>query len=164
MSKRQKILAGMAAGLVWAIGIVWIGAALVDIPIMFLNWSLFFAFFFPGLALAAMIARIAQRRFFDDTIIDGEPLSGPAGIDQLVLRNTVEQLVLALALWPFVGTVLATDGPGVVAALGIGFAIARVLFWVGYHISPPLRAFGFAATFYPTLVACVWTVLFWVFL
>jgi len=113
--------------------------------------------------LAVMIARLAQRRFFDDSIIDGQPFApgSAADIDARVLQNTVEQLVLALALWPVTGYVLAIDGPGVVLSLGIGFAIARLAFWIGYHISPPLRAFGFAATFYPTLIAVVWAVLWW---
>lgn len=47
-------------------------------------------------------------------------------------------------------------GAGTVLALGIGFAVARVAFWVGYHMAPPLRAFGFAATFYPTVLAALW--------
>ncbi len=51
------------------------------------------------------------------------------------------------------------DGPGVVTCLGIGFAVARLAFWIGYHISPPLRAFGFAATFYPTIIALVWALI-----
>ena len=64
----------------------------------------------------------------------------------------------ALAIWPFVANSL---GGAVVMALGFGFAVARVLFWIGYHISPPLRSLGFAATFYPTVVAAIWSVLAW---
>ncbi len=160
MSKRGKILAGMAAGGFWGIALVWIGTAL-DIPIFSFVWTLALAFLFPGLFLAAVIGRLAQRRFFDDAIIDGEPLTGPAEIDQRVLTNTVEQLVLALALWPVIGYLLANDGPGIVLMLGIGFAGARLAFWLGYHLSPPLRAFGFAGTFYPTLIALAWAVLTW---
>ncbi|MDU8943065.1 MAPEG family protein [Ovoidimarina sediminis] len=106
--------------------------------------------------MAAMVGRIAGRRFFDDTIIDGQPLSGPAEIDQRVLQNTTEQLVLAAVLWPAAGVVL---GMGTVLALAISFFIARLLFWVGYHISPPLRGLGFAATFYPTVLAALVTIL-----
>ncbi len=95
------------------------------------------------------------------TAARSHPKAGPRST-RACLQNTVEQLVLALALWPITGTVLAVDGPGVVVCLGVGFAIARVAFWIGYHLSPPLRAFGFAATFYPTLMAVGWAVLWWV--
>ncbi|MDJ0626649.1 MAG: MAPEG family protein [Rhodobacter sp.] len=161
MSKRQKILLGMLAGVLWGVALVGVGTAYVNIPIFSYTWILALAFLFPGLFLAAVIGRLAQRRFFDDAIIDGEPRTGGAEVDQRVLQNTVEQLVLALALWPATGYLLAVEGPGVVLMLGLGFAVARVAFWIGYHISPPLRAFGFAATFYPTLVALGWAILWW---
>ena len=82
-----------------------------------------------------------------------------AEVDQRVLVNTVEQLVLALCLWPPVAYLLSADGPGVVVALGVGFTIARLAFWIGYHLAPPLRGFGFAATFYPTVFATLYAVL-----
>ena len=52
--------------------------------------------------------------------------------------------------------ILTAEGPGVILCLGLGFAVARLAFWGGYHLSPPLRAFGFAATFYPTLLVAIW--------
>ena len=162
-AKRRNILIGMALGAIWGVVLVWIGTVFVNLPIFSFTWILALSFLFPGLVLAALIGRLAQRRFFDDVTIDGEPFAPDSGaeIDSRVLQNTVEQLVLALAIWPFVGYFLATKGPGMVLMLGLGFAIARIAFWVGYHISPPLRAFGFAATFYPTLIALGWTVLWW---
>ncbi|MBF9032078.1 MAPEG family protein [Rhodobacterales bacterium HKCCE3408] len=155
MSKRGTILLGMGAGAVWAVLVPVIGRA-IPLPIGFVQPALLGAAFPPGLVLLAVIGRLAQRRFFDDGLIDGAaPASGSAAeIDQRVLTNTVEQVVLALAIWPFAGLTL---GPGVVLVLGLGFAVARVLFWIGYHLSPPLRAFGFAATFYPTVVVAAVT-------
>ena len=163
MSKRLQIALGMALGLVWAIALVWVGTVNVNLPIFTYTWTLALAFLFPGLFLALIIARLAQRRFFDTSIIDGEPFAPGSGadIDARVLQNTIEQLVLALALWPVTGYVLAADGPGVVMCLGVGFLFARMFFWLGYHISAPLRAFGFAATFYPTLVALIWAGMWW---
>ena len=116
----------------------------------------------PGLVLAAMIGVLAARRFTDDMIIDGRPFptGTAADIDQRVLTNTVEQGVLALLLWPLVSLTL---GAGVVIALGLSFALMRVLFWVGYHSAPQLRALGFAGTFYPTVLAGLWSVALWVF-
>jgi hypothetical protein len=39
------------------------------------------------------------------------------------------------------------------------FLLGRVMFWVGYHFNPYLRAFGFGVTFYPTVVVYLWLIL-----
>jgi hypothetical protein len=39
------------------------------------------------------------------------------------------------------------------------FVLGRILFWVGYHKHPYLRAFGFGITFYPTVAIYIWFVL-----
>ena len=163
MGKRPLIAASMAAGMLWSIGLLWVGAAVVNVPVFALVPTVFSAFLAPGLVTVAMVGRLAQRRFFDDQIIDGDAFvaGSAAEIDQRVLTNTVEQLVLALCIWPAAAVILAGDGPGVIIMLGLGFSIARILFWIGYHLSPPLRGFGFAATFYPPLMAFVWAVLWW---
>lgn len=163
MSAKRQIQAGMVAGALWGAIVVHIGVVHVDIPIFSLSWTLAFALMLPGLFLAAVIGRLAHRRYGDEARAGGlAPEPGEAAaIDGKVLQNSVEQMVLALATWPAIGYFLATDGPGVVLCLGIGFALARVAFWIGYHLSPPLRAFGFAATFYPTLMALGWTLLRW---
>ncbi|MEX0286710.1 MAG: MAPEG family protein [Paracoccaceae bacterium] len=157
--KRWLILAGMILGLGWAVAIVWMPQRL-DLPFIMAAVAVPGALIAPGLFLLLVVARLAQRRFFDDTLIDGQPYPPGSGaaVDQRVLTNTVEQLVLALVIWPFVANSL---GGAVVLAMGFGFTAARVLFWIGYHISPPLRSFGFAATFYPTIVAAVWSVMAW---
>ncbi|MEM7073848.1 MAG: MAPEG family protein [Pseudomonadota bacterium] len=154
MTDRACIGLGMAAGLIWAVVLLWAGRQ-ISVPIGAIQPTLMGAVFAPGLVLVAMVGRIAQRRFFDATLIDGQaPRPGTAAdIDARVLQNTLEQTVLALCIWPLVGFTL---GAGVVLVLGLGFAVARLAFWVGYHRAPPLRAFGFAATFYPTVVAGLW--------
>jgi uncharacterized MAPEG superfamily protein len=43
------------------------------------------------------------------------------------------------------------------------FVMGRILFWIGYHYNPYLRAFGFGLTFYPTVLAYVWLILIMVF-
>jgi len=161
MGKRQMIIAGMAAGALWALAVVW-GGQHVSVGFVPLPMAVPVAMVLPGLVMLAMIGRLAQRRFFDDAIIDGEafvPGSG-AWVDQRVLSNTVEQAVLALLIWPFVAFTL---GAPVVLVMGIAFAISRVAFWVGYHVSPPLRGFGFAATFYATALGALWAVVAWLF-
>ena len=159
MGKRPLILAGMLAGFLWAVAVVW-GPQLADLPFLPPPVALPGAFVVPGLVMLALIGRLAQRRFFDDAIIDGQDFEpgSPAWIDQRVLANTTEQLVLALAIWPFVALSL---GGAVVLVMGFAFGLARLAFWVGYHVSPPMRGFGFAATFYPTVVAAVWSVAAW---
>jgi len=151
MGKRATILAGMAAGLLWSLGVLWIGGR-IPVSIAMIQPTLMGAVFAPGVVLLMMIGRLAQRRFFDDAAIDGQPLTGAAEIDRRVLQNTLEQVALALCIWPLVGFFI---GAGTALALGLGFVVARLAFWVGYHLSPPLRAFGFAATFYPTVLAAL---------
>ena len=156
MEKRRKIAIGMAAGAVWAVAVLVGAATFVQLPVFALMPTIMTAFLAPGLVTIAMIGRLAQRRFFDDAIIDGEAFSGAAAIDQRVLSNTVEQLVLAMAVWPAAAVLLGAEGPGVILVLGVAFAVARLAFWFGYHRAPPLRAFGFAATFYPTVLVALW--------
>jgi uncharacterized membrane protein YecN with MAPEG domain len=157
MGKRPKIIAGMIVGLMWGIVVLWYGSTAPQFSNQPDLFQAMMAGLFPaGLVTILMIGRLAQRRFFDDAIIDGDtfqPGSG-ADIDQRVLTNTVEQIVLALCVWPLAGALLGT---GVPLALGLNFAAARILFWIGYHVSPPLRGLGFAATFYPTILAAIWT-------
>ena len=159
MSKRAKIVIGMALAMLWSVAIVWVPQTLKP-PFMPLNTVMIAAVIPGGLVMLALIGRLAQRRFFDDQIIDGAafiPGSG-AEIDQRVLTNTTEQMILAIVLWPFVALTL---GGLVVLAMGFGFGVARLAFWLGYHLSPPLRAFGFGATFYPTVLATLWAVMKW---
>ena len=158
-AKRIVVLWGMLGGALWAL--VVIGAAQrLNLPFIPLPMALPLAFLPPGLVMAAMIGHLARRRFFDDATIDGDRfVPGSAGdIDQRVLSNTAEQLVLALAIWPFAALVL---GGGVAVALGLSFALMRLLFWAGYHRSPPLRGLGFAGTFYPTVLAALWSLAVW---
>lgn len=155
MNKRVKILVGMALGAVWAVLLVWLPGRGPQ-PFIPLNLALIYAFAPGGVVMLLVIGKLAQRRFFDDAIVDGEPfpMGSPAEIDQRVLVNTAEQMLLALLLWPLVSTSL---GAVTVIVMGVSMGVARVLFWVGYHLSPPLRALGFAASFYPTVLATVWT-------
>lgn len=159
--KRRIILFGMVAGALWALAVL-LGPVLLEIPYLPAPLALPGAFLAPGLVLAAMIGRLAARRFFDDALIDGQdPAPGsPGWVDQRVLINTLEQLALALAVWPFVAVTL---GGAAAIALGLSFALMRLLFWAGYHLSPPLRSLGFAGTFYPTVLAGLWALVFWAF-
>ena len=126
----------MVAGLIWASLVIWSGPMWKDLP---LDVGVMFGLGLAGLPLMLMVARLAQRRFLDDSFIDGQPLSGPAEIDQRVLTNTTEQLVLAAAIWPMASVL---SHPGAAIWLALGFLVTWLLFWVGYHLSPPLRGLG----------------------
>lgn len=156
MERRKAIVVGLGAGALWAVMVLAAGALWVRLPVFALVPTVMTAFLAPGLVMAAMVGRLAQRRFFDEAIIDGGPLTGAAEIDRRVLVNTTEQLVLALCIWPAAAVMLGDRGPGVIVALGAGFALARMAFWAGYRRAPALRAFGFAATFYPTVLVALW--------
>lgn len=159
--KRRVILAGMTGGGLWGLALLWLGYRSTALdgtdPLAVLPAAMAPA----GLVLVALIGSIARRRFFDDAIIDGEPPAegSPAAIDRAVLTNTVEQVAAALCLWPALGLSLGAEGGGVLMALGLGFGVSRALFWIGYHAAPPLRGFGFAAGFYPTVLAALWLLL-----
>lgn len=159
MERRRAIAIGMGAGVLWAVAVLAVGAIWVRLPVFALMPTIMTAFLAPGLVMAAMVGRLAQRRFFDDAIIDGGALTGAAEVDRRVLVNTTEQLVLALCIWPAAAVMLGGHGPGVIVTLGVAFAVARLTFWAGYHLAPPLRAFGFAASFYPTVLVALWA--FW---
>jgi uncharacterized membrane protein YecN with MAPEG domain len=158
--KQRLIAAEMAAGFVWALLVLGLGwrstAADGSDPLA----AAALALACPALVAAAMVGRLAQRRFFDARLIDGDRFApgSPAEIDQRVLTNSVEQLVLAACIWPALALRLGAQGAGVVLALGLGLALTRILFWIGYHRAPALRGFGFAAGFYATLLAGIWTV------
>lgn len=158
--KGALILCGMVLGAAWAVALILVTLRM-DLPFIPTALALPAAFLLPGVVMGLMIARLAARRFFDAGLIDGQPPERGSGaqIDQAVLTNTVEQMVLVLLVWPFIGFNL---GGVTLVALGAGMAIARMLFWVGAHLSPPLRALGFAASFYPTLFGGFWAVRIWI--
>ena len=159
MSPRAKIILGQALGLGWALAILWLPLR-QSAGFLPINTALIGAFLPPGLVLMVLTSAIAMRRLIDDeTLLGGAlPPDTRAATDQRVLFNTLEQLVLAMALWPFVALTL---GGHVVLWLGGGFAAARLLYWLGYHVSPLLKSIGFGGTFYPTVLATLWAIFKW---
>ena len=112
---------------------------------------------FAALCLLAGVGAIANRRFFIPDAIGGGP-SPSIEIEQRYVENTLEQLVLAMVAHLVLVVVVPDDSIRAVAILVILFVIGRATFWLGYHISGPARAFGFATTFYPTVAVYVYVV------
>lgn len=154
MTRRAKLLAGGTLGAVWALGVVWVGVTAIDLPIFMLTPTLLMAFLGPGLVVALMIFWSGMRRFGSHKLMDGSDTG--ADVNACVLRNTIEQVVLALCLWPAIGFLAAGDGPGLLVALSVSFPLARLAYWVGYRNSRPLQLFGFAATFFSTVFSLLW--------
>ena len=163
MSRASKVLVGGGGGVAWGIAVLWVGSTQLEIPIFTRPLIVPFFFLAPGLVILAMVAALGLRRFWDDDLDYGAPpYPGSATeTDQRVLRDTIEQAVLALCLWTPISFLLPETGLGIVICLSISFAIARLLFWVGFHISPLLRTLGFTATLFPTILAMIWAGIWW---
>lgn len=136
----QKLTA-LAAGALWALAVVILPGAL-GLPYLPAPVALPGALVAPGLALAAMM--LARWIGWG-----GERLSA-------TLTETIGQIVLALALWPFVAMTL---GGWMAILLGVSLALTRLLAWVAP--GPLLRGLAFAASLLPTLFAALWAVGRW---
>ncbi|MBB4859707.1 putative membrane protein YecN with MAPEG domain [Novosphingobium chloroacetimidivorans] len=104
--------------------------------------------------LAATIANVARLRFFSEQDIAGAGLVG--GSDRVreagaVAQNTLEQVVLAIATHAIVTAIIARSREMVLTMAAL-FVVGRVLFWSGYKRGASGRAFGFALTFYPSVL------------
>jgi len=103
--------------------------------------------------LLAAVANVARARFFSAPDIDGmgfAPASPRIAVDVAIVQNTLEQCVLAAALYLALATLRAPDATIMIPNLLVLFCIGRATFWLGYRLGAPWRAFGFATTFYPT--------------
>jgi len=110
---------------------------------------------FAAICLLAGVGKVGNRRFFTPEAISGDPAPS-VEIDRRYVQNTTEQLLLALIAHLALVLIVPADSTRVVAILVMLFMIGRATFWIGYHISGPARAFGFATTFYPTIAAYVY--------
>lgn len=114
--------------------------------------SLAVALAVAGLWSAAAIGNVARIRFFSAVSIDGGDADPAVAHGRAIAQNTLEQAVLAAIAY---GTLtLATDRSALpVAVLALCFSVGRAGFWAGYRRGATARAFGFALTFYPTVLA-----------
>ena len=150
MEKPASHLIGAAIGAVWAVLVVWVPSQGPQ-PFIPINLALIYAFVPGGLVMLLIILRQASRGVLGDATEVEQSLG--ATIDRRVLSGTVEQMVLALLLWPFA---MASLGAVTVIVMGLAMGFARLAFWIGSHVSPQLRLFGWAASFFPTVLATVW--------
>lgn len=159
--KQRGVLTGMVAAVVASI--LGIGAAVIFAPrwllaggpfpatlAFSLKWDVAVAF-----CLAASIGALARHRFFTPEDIDGGGLSpgtAKAHILQSTLQNTLEQTVLAVGVHSAWAVAMPAVWLSAVPAAVALFVIGRVLFWRGYGKGAAARSFGFALTFYPSIL------------
>ncbi len=164
LGRQLLVAAGMAVAVI-AVWFAWTGhlRPAIDLPIDDSAARLAFAakwLLVPGMALLLGIAMTANRRFFSREAIDGTraPESRFLEINLRYNQNTLEQTVLVVIAWPVLALFLPSEQLGLIAVLAVLFGFGRVAFFVGYLIAPWARAFGFALTFYPTVVAYVYAI------
>jgi hypothetical protein len=99
------------------------------------------------------IARLANYRFHTPEAIDGSGLSHATPevrVHQAILQNTLEQAVLAVAVYAIGSVTMPHLWLRSIAVAALLFVAGRVLFVRGYRRGAPGRAMGFGLTAYPT--------------
>jgi hypothetical protein len=106
---------------------------------------------------------LAKHRFFTPEDINGSALTegtSRAKLLQALLQNTLEQLVLASSVYVSCSFIYPARCLVAIPAAAAMFFVGRILFFAGYSGGAPSRAFGFALTFYPTVLLASAAVLF----
>ena len=155
--KQRGVAVGMVAGLVLSFIVVCYGSG------VFINFDVqtrfAISFLLPAIALFVAIARLAQHRFFNPADIDGSALStgsDQARLLQAQLQNTLEQLALASPVYIVALFGSHQNVQSAVPACACTFLLGRILFFATYKRGASARAFGFAITFYPTVLLLGW--------
>jgi hypothetical protein len=113
---------------------------------------------FLALWLGISIALLARHRFFTPEDIDGGGLTQgteTANVLQAALQNTLEQTLLAVLVHLSWAILMPLSWIAVIPAAVFLFLWGRVLFVSGYRGGAPSRAFGFALTYYPSMLMLI---------
>jgi uncharacterized membrane protein YecN with MAPEG domain len=111
--------------------------------------------------LVAGIGNIARLRFFSAQDIAGAgstTASEAVKSARAILQNTLEQVALAVPLYLALAALLPRPWP-LLPMLAALFCLGRALFWAGYARGAGARSFGFALTFYPSVLALLAAIL-----
>ena len=159
---QRGVARAMAAGLVLALAVL--GLSILAQPPGSLSGmqALALASLAPTIMLAACIARLAAHRFHTPEDIDGSGLTSGTATAKLLqaqLQNTLEQLVLALPAYAACVALGPPQDRMLVLVASALFFCGRLLFFLGYRRGAAGRAFGFALTFYPTVVLLAGTII-----
>jgi hypothetical protein len=112
----------------------------------------------PGIVGICVVA--AQR--LDPSMMVGRMARPNSSLDinTRFILNTFEQFTAYLVAVTVVALYSPIEEARALPILTMLFVLGRMLFWVGYHKNPYLRAFGFGLTFYPMVAIYIWYVLF----
>jgi hypothetical protein len=114
---------------------------------------------FAILPAVAAIATVAAQRLNPDMWV-GQKVKPNSALDinTRFILNTVEQFILYFIAQSGLCIYAPIEEARTIPILTALFLLGRILFWIGYHKNPYLRAFGFGITFYPTVAAYIWLV------
>ncbi|MGI9423669.1 MAG: MAPEG family protein [Hyphomicrobiaceae bacterium] len=144
-----------SAMFIWGVYTHWPFARIASEPLQM--WALC-----AGVAAITLVGAVvgnANARFFHPELIDGTPAKHGSAfeISQRCLQNTLEQLAIFICATASLSAVLRPSEVHILPILTAWFVFARLVFWVGYRLSPQGRAFGFAATIYPSIGVLIFT-------
>lgn len=156
---QRTVALGMVSAFIASVLIV-VGAIFINVSFVENNsLDARFQFAAPFLLLSAIpqvlgIVSIASYRFFNQNVIDGSNPESDQSLQlkRAYLQNTTEQTLLAWPIYGVLTIVLPLDWIILVAVLPVWFVICRALFSMGYKRGVGARSFGFAGTFYATLI------------
>lgn len=115
----------------------------------------------PGVIAIAVVA--AQRLDPDMWVGQRVKPNSALDINTRFILNTFEQFTAYFVVHAAMALYAPIEEARSMPILTALFVMGRILFWVGYHKNPYLRAFGFGITFYPTVAAYAWVVVLMVF-
>jgi hypothetical protein len=106
------------------------------------------------------ICIVAAQRLDPSMFVGRSPKPNSAvDINNRFILNTVEQFILYFIGNAGMALYCPAEEARALIILTALFLLGRVLFWVGYHYNPYVRAFGFGITFYPTVAVYLWLIL-----
>jgi hypothetical protein len=114
--------------------------------------------------LLIAIARVGNIRFLSADDIRGSGFAPPSprlAMASAFLQNTLEQVALAVPAHLALAVSMRGVELVVIPLLAALFSVGRITFWIGYPRGAAARAFGFALTFMPTVLAWVTAVALW---
>jgi MAPEG family protein len=110
------------------------------------------------------IAIVAAQRLNPDMWVGQRPKPNSAlDVNTRFVLNTVEQFILFVVGLAGIALYAPLSEANSIPVLTSLFLMGRLLFWIGYHKNPYLRAFGFGLTFYPTVGVFTWLLLLLLF-
>ena len=113
-----------------------------------------------ALSLFLDIARLARHRFaepLDRNAAATTSVTAKADMLNAILRNTHEQVSFAALVYAIAALMLPSHWTDAVVGCPALFLIGRIVFATGYAKGAGGRAFGFALTFYPSVMLAILT-------